>query len=200
LPIVALTADATPEMREQCRQAGMDDVALKPIEAVDLLRIVEQFAGGTPAEPAEPAPPLHLAHAAARDGFSGKVAAPRAAGQVPLVDPTAIEALRKLGDGFFETIVDDFIAESGQIVGDIVEAVAKADTGEVRLRTHALRSSAAHFGARRLHFCCLALSKLTQEQLVASGAERGEELRREFRLVVEELRRETARPARVGAA
>src|SRR6185503_12636727 len=44
LPIIALTADATVEGRRRCEEAGMDGVALKPIEADELVRLVERYA------------------------------------------------------------------------------------------------------------------------------------------------------------
>ena len=37
LPIVALTADATSETERLCREAGMDAVLIKPVEAAQLL-------------------------------------------------------------------------------------------------------------------------------------------------------------------
>src|SRR5262249_39986419 len=42
VPIVALTADATPEMEARCTEAGMDGCVTKPIEPAQLLEIIEQ--------------------------------------------------------------------------------------------------------------------------------------------------------------
>jgi signal transduction histidine kinase/CheY-like chemotaxis protein len=41
--IVAMTANALEEDREQCLQAGMDDYISKPISKVELLRVLERF-------------------------------------------------------------------------------------------------------------------------------------------------------------
>ncbi len=45
LPILALTADATPEMAERCIEAGMDMCVVKPVEANRLLDIIASFGG-----------------------------------------------------------------------------------------------------------------------------------------------------------
>ncbi len=193
LPIVALTADATPEMRARCRDAGMDDVLLKPVEVDELVRVIVQVSAAAPVPSAgEADAPTATAATSARDAFSGKVVAHRQPAQLPVIDPSSIEALRKLDDsgGFFESLVEDFLVESEQMVCSIADAIARADVEDVRSRTHALRSSAAHFGARRLHMLCVALGKLSRGQLAEAGAERGAELRREYRLAAEQLRRE----------
>ena len=42
-PIVALTADAVEEHREECLAAGCDDCVTKPIEVARLLEVVRSF-------------------------------------------------------------------------------------------------------------------------------------------------------------
>ena len=45
LPIVALTADATSETERLCREAGMDAVLIKPVEATQLLTTLDEIHG-----------------------------------------------------------------------------------------------------------------------------------------------------------
>jgi len=47
-PIVALTANVLSSEREQCRIAGMDDFVAKPIDRVELGRVVMRWAGSSP--------------------------------------------------------------------------------------------------------------------------------------------------------
>jgi len=192
LPILALTADATVEGRRRCEEAGMDGVALKPIEADELVRLVERYAGkSTELAPAE------TEAVVAEDG---KVALhPRHKAPLPpIIDPTAIESLRAIGGDatFFESLVDEFIADSANIVERIVAAVGANDPDAVRFETHALRSSAAHFGARRLHQLCVAMSGISHDSLAKKGPAFLADLRREYRLAVEELYRHTGLTAR----
>ena len=42
VPIIGLTADATPEMQEKCMAAGMAACAAKPIEAARLIELIEE--------------------------------------------------------------------------------------------------------------------------------------------------------------
>ncbi len=45
VPVVAFTANATPEYREMCRKAGFDGFLAKPVNASELLSTVERFCG-----------------------------------------------------------------------------------------------------------------------------------------------------------
>lgn len=47
-PIIALTAEALSDQREQCRQSGMDDHLTKPLRAATLRQYLERFRPGKP--------------------------------------------------------------------------------------------------------------------------------------------------------
>jgi PAS domain S-box-containing protein len=57
IPIVALTASTLTSEMEACRQAGMDDVVVKPIEKDRLIAVVGRWAGN----PGSPAPTVPVA-------------------------------------------------------------------------------------------------------------------------------------------
>ncbi|MCI5223877.1 MAG: response regulator [Candidatus Electrothrix sp. AR4] len=46
LPIIILTADANSSTREQCFQAGMDDIITKPLDPNDFFRILQRWLNG----------------------------------------------------------------------------------------------------------------------------------------------------------
>ena len=131
IPIIALTADATPETRERCLAAGMDLCLLKPIEPVALIRALDELLVHRP--PPEPAPASLPRFPAISD---------------PVIDPEALGNLRALGGGeFVAEIVDDFVSETGELIAALRHAMDAADTEAFRANSHALRSGAANIGA-----------------------------------------------------
>jgi CheY-like chemotaxis protein len=48
-PIIALTASAMPQERQDCLDAGMDDVLTKPFRFPELLSMLRRWGGGRPA-------------------------------------------------------------------------------------------------------------------------------------------------------
>lgn len=45
IPILAVTANALPEQLAKCREAGMDDVLTKPVDAIQLLEKIDALTG-----------------------------------------------------------------------------------------------------------------------------------------------------------
>ena len=48
IPIIAMTAHATPEVRQQCASSGMDDYLTKPIQPRELFRVLEEICRDRP--------------------------------------------------------------------------------------------------------------------------------------------------------
>lgn len=187
LPIIALTADATLETREECLEAGMDAVVTKPVEARTLLEILDGIVNkhGRRSEEtvaddyeveAQPAPRVvthpHLT----------------VVSEAP-VDMRAIESLRALGgdDNFFTGVISDFLTDGRSIIDALAFGIELGHIGSVREQAHALRSSAAHVGATRLHTITRDLYDLRPEEVQSRGREMLERLRAEFELVREAL-------------
>ena len=121
-----------------------------------------------PAPALEPAPP-----AAPRDAFVP------AADDV--IDESVIESLRTLGgDAFVAEVVSQFISEGVLCLLKIAQAIGEGDMDEYAAQIHALRSSAANVGARRLYKLCLEGRAIRAEELEASGSDRFVLLQKEF--------------------
>lgn len=121
-----------------------------------------------PAPTLEPAPP-----AAPRDAFIP------AADDV--IDEAVIESLRTLGgDAFVAEVVSQFISEGVLCLLKIAQAIGEGDMDEYAAQVHALRSSAANVGARRLYKLCLEGRAIRAEELEASGSDRFVLLQKEF--------------------
>lgn len=98
-----------------------------------------------------------------------------------VIDECALEALRKLGDDeFVGEVISQFVSEGVSVLMNIARAVGTADAAQFASLAHALRSSAANVGARRLYRLCLDWRDLPGEELAISGPARFVRLQQEF--------------------
>lgn len=176
-PIVALSADATADTREACRQVGFSAYLTKPIDTQLLLRTLAELAG--PGEMAPARPPR-------RDPIEPTIVAPEPAGSQPAAEPVDERRLTSLAeldrnDGFLTGLIDDFIADLDLILDQLVRAAADGDARAFRDRAHALRSSAAHVGAMALFDLCLSWRELDDHALLMRADAEIARLRHEVR-------------------
>ncbi len=174
LPIIALTADATSETERQCREAGMDAVLTKPVEAAQLLAAIDE----TYARVANPgnaplASPVVTPISAHPRYFAD-------AGAV--VDEATIQALRMLGGSsdFLGDVVETFCNDGRRLLEHLRQAVAEGDLRAFKELTHSLRSGAANVGAARLCQALTGLRDITGKDLRQNGAGYIEKLQGEF--------------------
>ncbi|HEY1506159.1 MAG TPA: ATP-binding protein [Stellaceae bacterium] len=165
LPIVALTADATSETERLCREAGMDAVLLKPVEAAQLLATLDEIHARLmrPERLAVGAPPMVVTPITAHPRFIPDSAA--------TVDESTFEALRNLGgsDFVFE-VVDTFRKDGARIVEQLKGAAERADIREFRDLMHSLRSGAANVGGVKLCQTLTGLRDVSTKDLRSNGA------------------------------
>ena len=168
-PILALSADATPESREACRKVGFSDYLTKPIDAGELLRAIDR----------QLAPAGTAAPAALPAGESAP-AAGASAGE-PL-DRRRLEALRALDDGagFLAELIEEFLADGRETIERLRAAIEAGDARAFRDQAHALRSSAAHVGGRSVFELCLSWRTIDDAALVMRGRTELGRLREEF--------------------
>ncbi|HUK09807.1 MAG TPA: ATP-binding protein [Stellaceae bacterium] len=176
LPILALTADATSQTERLCREAGMDGVLTKPIEAAHLLATIDEIGergigtlGAATPLPASVVTPIAQHPRYGSDGGA-------------VLDDAAVEALRALGAGseFFNDVVENFRSDVRGILDDMARAAAQRDLRAFRDHAHSLRSSAAHIGAIRFYRALFALREITAQQLDSEGTQLLDRLRGEY--------------------
>ena len=173
VPILGLTADATPEAAQRCREAGMDGCLVKPIEPADLAAAVAAYAA-RPTGQVRPAPP-GVTPIEAHPRF--RPAAP------PALDPAVTADLVALGGrSFVLDLTRDFVSEATDLLRTLETAATEGDAARFRSAAHALRSSAANIGARGL----FALSKAAEAMPANDVARAGG---RQVALLAEELER-----------
>ena len=168
LVILGLTADATPETRERCLQAGMDGLITKPVEPEALLAAILGALpeGSRPPAPARSAPP-----AAASD-------------PVPVLDLGVMRQLGGLGgDLFVAEVAGDFLEEGAQLLGGLSTAAASCDATAFRRQAHALSSISASIGAVRLHRLCADVQRRPGAEIRARGPDDAGAIAAEFERV-----------------
>ena len=180
VPIVALTADATEQVKRRCREAGMDACATKPIEPHRLLEII-----GTLVNDAAKGPRVvsNKAEAAGHSSVTARNSREAA------IDLDTIDALENLGGKeFVDELAAQFLDDAADILRQLSDITAAGDTLAFREQLHALRSAAANIGARGIYEMCLAWRQIAPEDLASQGEIYLNGLREEFERVRVALR------------
>ncbi len=160
VPILALTADATPEARQRCLDAGMVGCLTKPVTPPALLEAVRLHALGDP----PPASAALVADIASHPRF-------RPSG-ITAIDEGALADLDALGgEEFVAGVIAEFLDDAEALLVDLAAAAAEANAVRFRAKAHALHSSAANVGARALCDLCRAAQDIRPADLAESGAQ-----------------------------
>jgi two-component system sensor histidine kinase RpfC len=156
VPIVGLTADATPQTSERCIEAGMDVCVIKPVEPASLVRTIDALVARSRSRAGSVAPPVATRehHSDAQPGLR------------PAVDPVMLAGLVDLGGEEFVTdILNEFHADSLAVVQGIRAAAERSDVEAVRAQAHALQSAAANIGAEPLRDICIPLESIAADRM-----------------------------------
>ena len=156
LPIIGVTADATSETEQRCKNAGMDFRITKPVDAKLLLATIEQLCGGTADEDALidiPNDPMDVVVP-----FSTSTQA-----QSAVIDDSQLDYLMSIGDNaFLQGMIEGFFEDVEQTLEPLRKSVADGDVSEFRFCAHAFKSSGNNMGVKRLATLCERLEKITE--------------------------------------
>ena len=154
IPALVLTAEATQEAMDACRQAGVDAFLTKPVQARTLLETVARLAkdrarsdgSGVPRGTDKTLP------RAVSVGTTGKL----------LVDQDKLAELVSLSPDpeFFTDLLGSFSRDVGKAIQRLASAIEGTDYPAMREAVHALQGSASEMGAVRLTELCNELRKL----------------------------------------
>ncbi len=162
--IVAMTANALPEDREACFEAGMNDYVAKPIRAEELvaaLKRVKPLANG--------------------DGGSDGV------GYVSL-DDGALTSLRDLGgDEFLGEVIDAFLADAPELVATLRRSLDSRNDEELRRAAHTLKSNGATLGAEGFAELCRTLEQRAKAGELDGASELVDRIEQAYRPLEEAL-------------
>jgi two-component system sensor histidine kinase RpfC len=173
MPIVALTADATPEARAECLDAGMEACLTKPVDTARLIALLEELVSGG----ARPSP-----------GTEGSVppgepAGPAAApGEEECLDPRVLQELSTIGGkgDFLVRLAWTFLKGAKEKLREMEKGVADGNVEAVRKSAHALKGNSGQIGAFRLMRECDRFSGIGLAELEKRGGEYLEAVRQEF--------------------
>jgi len=175
MPIVALTADATPEARAECEEAGMDACLTKPIDTRKLFDLFETLVPGggvVRRSPEEGAP----------EAAETAAAAPEGPEEPPCLDPRYLQELSELGGNsdFVVRLAWTFLKGSKEKVRGLERAVADRDVEKARDLAHALKGNSGQIGALALMRACERFSGIAAGELERNGETYLEELKEEL--------------------
>jgi two-component system sensor histidine kinase RpfC len=178
LPVIILSADATPASRREALEAGADAFLPKPVEALRLLEEIQTLCAAS-----DRAQPGQAGDAAAR--------VPRGLESVPVVNFDTIEHLRQLGSSvaFVEKLIRVFIADNSTLLAKVEQTLAARNYHELRSLLHAMKGSSASMGTDRLTRLCGSYDKLSDAELRLQAPSLLRTLTEELAIVRGELER-----------
>src|SRR5680860_1455248 len=150
LPVIMLTANATREAMEQCRQAGANAFLTKPINARKLLDTIAALM-------------MANSDASAKNAVAQSSAPPGSSQNADLqLDESALDRLSLLGSGrdFVRELVEGFTRDGARLMASVRHAVTEQDYPEFQDAAHALKGTASELGGTQLVRLCVAAQQL----------------------------------------
>lgn len=152
LPIVVLSADATPAAKQQSLEAGADEFLTKPVTATGLLAVIDRLMNGSVSLPDEtPGPGTPLK---AETGYYKDQG---------LIDADRIAALHRIGRGdqkFVETYLTASFSEIESAIAALRAAIDGSDIRSSRDAIHILEGTGSSIGAVALVHNCKSMRNM----------------------------------------
>ncbi|MEK9968447.1 MAG: ATP-binding protein [Ferrovibrio sp.] len=142
LPVIALTADALSGTEEKCLDAGMDGYLTKPIDSRRLCQVLAQWL--------PQALPLRRPATETTDSEVVAVPSTKPDWDRDIFDPSRLAESFGSFDATAKQFLQDFVADAGERIAEIVKLQDGRDLPALRHLAHALKGGALTVGATRL--------------------------------------------------
>jgi two-component system sensor histidine kinase RpfC len=160
LPIIIVSADATPAARQESLDAGANEYVVKPVAADSLLATIERVVAGVqlrddPALAVAAAPGTTTA-LDAQASIAGPVLRREHPARPVLVDPERIDAIRRMGKRdptFLKQYTDAVFEDLESAIGELRRATGCNDPDAARGALHKIDGTSASIGASALAAC-----------------------------------------------
>lgn len=159
VPFMMLTANATIDAQEQCREMGVRAFLTKPVRSGQLVAIMDEILSGNSSVSSEG---LQQDEQFELESIEQ---------QQLIIDSTVIDDLSRLSKNpaFLEELAEKFFKDSEALLDTMREAVSKKTVATYRECAHALAGNAAGMGAHALKAACDAGSGVDQREFNAIG-------------------------------
>ena len=172
VPVIALTADATTGTRKRCRDSGMADYLLKPLDFDQLQNVVGNFIPDLGTR-------LQGRHVMCRDIDDE-------ASESVVVNTAALNKLRaNIGD--IRPVLEVFLEALDSRIQEVAVAVEKKDAEGLTRAAHTVKGSSGQFGAEELATLCQQMENMGRENSFSQADSLLREIERAAERVREKL-------------